>query len=138
MWTQDDNGAWEAQVQYWPTPLRLGSPVRPQVAVCAVPVWSESEVAAGGGAQRFEGSDVAVDEDGEVLVSGLGGDAGERDTAAGGGGRVSGAQGVGGDAPGVQAGGVGAGAEHPGDGVPGQGVQADPGWNRRVNSGPGW
>jgi hypothetical protein len=79
----------------------------PCVSVCAVSVVSESEVAAGGRGQRLEGSDVPVDEDGEVLVSGLGGDAGEWDTGSGGRGRVSGAQGVGGDTLGVQAGGVG-------------------------------
>jgi len=45
--------------------------------------FSESEVAAGGGVQGLDGADVALDEDVEAAVSGLGGDpfhgdAGER------------------------------------------------------------
>ena len=56
---------------------------------------SQAEVAAGGRRVRFEWSDVAVDEDGDVLVPGLGGDAVERDPGECGGGGVAGAQRVG-------------------------------------------
>lgn len=68
-----------------------------------------------------------VDQDGEVLVPGLGGDSGEGNAAEGGGGGVSGAQGVG-RAPGaVEPRLFGAAAEHLGNGVPGERLVADPG-----------
>jgi hypothetical protein len=52
---------------------------------------SQPEVAAGGGGQGFEWSDIAVDEDGDVVVSGLGGDPVQRDSGQGRGGGVAGA-----------------------------------------------
>jgi len=63
--------------------------------------------------EGIEGADVALDEDGEVLVPGLGGDPFHRDAGQGGGGGVAGTQGVGGDPLGGQAGGPSAGGDHP-------------------------
>jgi hypothetical protein len=70
---------------------------RPKVGeACAVGLScttarSQSEVAAGGGGEGFEGSDIAVDQDREVAVPGLSGDPSERDSAKCGGGDVAGA-----------------------------------------------
>ena len=68
---------------------------------------------------------VAVDQDREVLVPGLGCDPVERDTRQGCGGGVAGAQRVGGDAGAVESGGLGAGAEHAGDDVGPERLEAD-------------
>jgi hypothetical protein len=78
--------------------------------------------------EGFERSDVAVDQDAEVLVSGLGGNPVQRHhpgQCCGGG--VAGAQGVSGDAGAVESGGLGAGAEHTGDDVSRQRLEGDRG-----------
>lgn len=87
--------------------------------------WSESEVAAGGGGQGVEGPEVAVEQDGEVFVPGLGGDPVEVDSGGVGGGGVAGAQRVAGDPGGGQAGGLGAFVQDAGERVGCQPVVAD-------------
>ena len=72
----------------------------------------EPEVAAGGVLQGLGGADVALDEGGESLVPGLGGDPVQGDAGDGGAGGVTGAKRVGGDPFGGQSGGPGALAEH--------------------------
>lgn len=69
----------------------------------------QAHVAAGGGGQGVEGTDVPLDEDGQVTVSGLRGDPFERDSGQGGGGGVAGAQGVRSDPVGGQTGVAGSG-----------------------------
>ena len=58
------------------------------------PHRSESEVTAEGGLQRLDATDVALDEDVDAAMPGLGGDPLDADAGAGGAGGVSGAQGV--------------------------------------------
>lgn len=64
---------------------------------------SQVSVAAGGDLQCLGWVDVALEQDGEVAVPGLGGDPVQRDACLGGGGGVARAQRVGGDPVGGQA-----------------------------------
>jgi hypothetical protein len=107
----------------------LAVPYRANALFGAVPAGrsdSESEVLARCRREGLEWTDVAVDQDAEILVPGLGGDAVQRHAGECRGGGVPCAQGVGGDAGAVEACGFGAGAEHAGGDVAGERFEADP------------
>lgn len=95
---------------------------------------SQTQVAARGRVQRLGRSDVAVDEDVDTSVSGLGSDLVDADACHGGGGGMPGAQRVGGDAAGQSCGGGGVldevGDDVTGDRLPWRGAVAEAGEHR--------